>query len=139
METRRWHQRFDNFQRALDLLREAVAALKAGTLSDLEREGLIQRFEYTWELGWKSLRDYLTAAGVDVSSAVPANIIRAAFQAGLIADGDAWMAARTARNRMAHEYDRAVFDGVVVAIRDRYLTLLEELEGTLERERRIGN
>lgn len=139
MEARRWHQRLDNFRRALDLLREAVAALRAGTLSDLEREGLIQRFEYTWELGWKSLRDYLAAAGVEVSSAVPANIIRAAFQAGLIADGDAWMAARTARNRMAHEYDRAAFDSVVLAIRDRYLTLLEELEGTLEHERGIGN
>lgn len=139
MTTERWHLRHDNFRRALALLQEAVAAQKIGRLSDLEREGLIQRFEYTWELGWKSLRDFLFATGIEMTSAVPANVIRAAFQAGLIEDGEAWMEARTARNRMAHEYNRAAFEAIVVAIANRYLPLLEALELRLADERRAGN
>lgn len=57
----RWHYRFGSYGRALALLREGVSQADAAGLSDLEKEGLVQRFEYTWELAWKLLKDYLEA------------------------------------------------------------------------------
>lgn len=135
MESPRWHLRLDSFGAALELLGEAVAMLSDKGLSVLEREGLVQRFEYTWELGWKVMRDYLREAGVSIAVDVPANVIRAAFAANLIEDGDAWMDARKARNVMAHEYDQAAFEQIVIAISQRYYPLLRALHLRLEQER----
>lgn len=59
----RWQQRFDNFDRALGLLREALANGPAA-LNQLEKEGVVQRFEYTLELAWKTIKDYLEGSGV---------------------------------------------------------------------------
>ena len=59
----RWQQRFDNFDRALGLLREALANGPAA-LNQLEKEGVVQRFEYTLELAWKTIKDYLEESGV---------------------------------------------------------------------------
>ncbi|KQT32390.1 hypothetical protein ASG29_11405 [Sphingomonas sp. Leaf412] len=140
MEQPRWHLRHDNLKSALNkLLTEAIDGLRAGRLSMLEREGLIQRFEYSWELGWKTMRDYLRATGAGVAVPVPTNVIRAAFAVGLIADGDAWIEAKNARNAMAHEYDRLRADEVAAAIRDRFHPLLLALDAALDRERSIGN
>lgn len=139
MDVPRWHYRFDNFAGAFALLAEAVSRLEQGDLSQLEREGTIQRFEYTWELAWKTLRDFLTHSGVQFRAITPANVIRTAFEAGLIADGDAWIGAMKARNQMSHEYDRAAFERIVVEIKDRYFPLIAALKTTLEAERDAGN
>lgn len=130
----RWRLRFANYRAALSLLREAVVALKAGRLSMLEREGLIQRFEYTWELGWKVMRDYLIDAGSGSKIMVAADVIRAANEAGLINDGDGWIMAQRSRNQMAHEYDQQAFERITGEIADRYFGLLDELERTLQQD-----
>ena len=135
----RWHQRLDTLGRALARLSEATAWSRERPLSDLEREGLVQRFEFTWELAWKAMRDYLLDAGLTLDAQTPAGVIRAAFAAGLIADGDGWMAARAARNQMAHEYDRTRFEAIVAAIVDRYHPLIVELEQVLVQRRASGN
>ena len=139
MDTPRWHQRFENFGKALSQLREAVDDLQAGKLNDLAKAGLIQRFEYTWELGWKSMRDYLSAGGIVLTVASPINVIRAGNETRLIADGDAWVEAMQARNMMSHEYDMDAFERVVVEISDRYLPMLDALAEKLEHERAVGN
>ncbi|WP_375402666.1 nucleotidyltransferase substrate binding protein [uncultured Sphingomonas sp.] len=131
MAITRWKQRFGNYRRALSLLREAVVALRAGQLSMLEREGLIQRFEYTWELGWKVMRDYLIDAAYGTKIMVPADVIRAANETGLIKDGDGWIKAQRSRNQMAHEYDPTAFERITREIADQHLELLEDLERTL--------
>ena len=90
-------------------------------------EGVIQRFEYTWELAWKTLADILADEGKVIPSLTPKSVVRAAFAAEIISDGDAWMEALNARNLMSHTYDFKVFREVIVAIRQRYLALFEDL------------
>jgi nucleotidyltransferase substrate binding protein (TIGR01987 family) len=135
----RWHLRLGNFLRALSLLEEAVSRHLSAADDDLIKAGLIQRFEICWELGWKLMRDYLHAAGSPVDVPVPINVIRAAFQVGLIADGDAWVAAMKARNQWAHVYDQAVFEQAVRDIAADYLPLLRALGTVMQGERNAGN
>jgi nucleotidyltransferase substrate binding protein (TIGR01987 family) len=108
-------------------------------LTSLERAGAIQRFEGAWEQAWKSMRDYLRATGVRVETPSVANVIRAAFQVELIADGDAWIAAMQDRNETSHEYDEDAAARVFVSIGDTYLALLTQLEAQLQREVDRGN
>lgn len=129
----RWHYRFRNFSRAFSLLREALEE-EAGTLNQLEREGVIQRFEYTFELAWNLLKDRLEHDGVSLPTVTPRQVIRQAFQAQLIQDGDTWVDMLTDRNRMSHTYDLATFDIVIDRIQRRYLTILGALYERLSAE-----
>ena len=129
----RWHYRFRNFSCAFSLLREALEE-EAGTLNQLEREGVIQRFEYTFELAWNLLKDRLEHDGVSLPTVTPRQVIRQAFQAKLIQDGDTWVDMLTDRNRMSHTYDLATFDIVIGRIQRRYLTILGELHERLSLE-----
>jgi nucleotidyltransferase substrate binding protein (TIGR01987 family) len=131
----RWHQRYDNFRKSLDLLIEGVIERERRSLSDLEQAGIIQRYEMAWELGWKVLRDYLAEGGSPVELPSPANVIRAAFAIGLIADGDGWIAAMQLRNRLSHEYNQEAATLAVQEIATRHLELLRALADKLADER----
>lgn len=120
----RWKQRFQNFDRGVVLLREALAD-GPGPLSALEQEGVVQRFEYTFELAWKTLKDFLEAGGLVIAPLTPRQVIKDAFAAKVIADGQAWIDMLDHRNLLSHSYDRAVFEKAVVAIHARYLPALE--------------
>ncbi|MBK8189878.1 MAG: nucleotidyltransferase substrate binding protein [Vampirovibrionales bacterium] len=126
-EKARWQYRFDNFERAYGLLREAITLAAARDLTQLEKEGLIQRFEFTIELAWKTLKDYLESQNVALTQVTPRAVIREAFAARILTDGELWMDALDARNRMAHTYDRRQFEAVIEAIRLRYLDAIEAL------------
>ena len=123
----RWKQRFENFERGFVLLRSALEERTLDQLNQLEQEGVIQRFEYTFELAWKTLKDYLENAGVTLNQITPKSVIKAAFAARLIDDGQAWIDMLTHRNLMSHTYDCAKFQEVVVALKDRYIAILETL------------
>jgi nucleotidyltransferase substrate binding protein (TIGR01987 family) len=132
--TPRWRYRLENYGRAVTLLREAVELMRSRDLSMLEKEGMVQRFEFTWELGWKLLKDYLEHSGLVLPTVTPSAVIRAAFAAKLVEDGEVWMQALDARNRMAHTYSAAAFDKVADQIRDRYFPAMEALyHGMIER------
>jgi nucleotidyltransferase substrate binding protein (TIGR01987 family) len=119
----RWKQRFQNFARAFVLLREALER-GPGALSALEKEGTVQRFEYCFELAWKTLKDYLMESGVAISPVTPRQVIKDAFAAKLLDDGQLWMDMLVERNLLAHTYDKAVFDKAVAAIHACYLPAL---------------
>ena len=123
-EPPRWHYRFANYRRAFFLLREA---LDEKELTQLEKEGTIQRFEYTMELAWNVMKDYLEAQNVVLPQITPRAVIRAAFEANLIGDGEAWMDALDDRNKMSHTYNFERFEEVLENIRARYLTAMDEL------------
>ncbi len=107
----RWKQRFDNFTRALQTLTEAIELAHQRPLSKLEKQGLIQSFEFTHELGWKVLKDYLEDRGVgDLIGSRDAT--RSAFQNGLIEDGQAWMDMIKARNLTSHTYNQDVAENI---------------------------
>jgi nucleotidyltransferase substrate binding protein (TIGR01987 family) len=139
MDTPRWHLRLDNFLGALASLEASAGLASERDLSELEKAGFVQQFEVCWEAGWKAMRDYLYTAGSPVDVPVARNVIRAAFQANLIADGDMWIEAMKARNVMSHEYDCSAFDKTVGKIAVDFLPLLTSLHARLVEERDAGN
>lgn len=126
-EKPRWLYRLENYGRAFSLLREAMEIMDSRPLTQLEKEGVIQRFEFTWELAWKLLKDYLEASGVALETITPAAVIRAGFAAKIIQEGDIWMQALDARNKMSHTYNFKIFEKIIEDIRARYFARLEEL------------
>jgi nucleotidyltransferase substrate binding protein (TIGR01987 family) len=127
----RWKQRFHNFDRAVVLLREPVAR-GVTTLSSLEKEGTVQRFEFAVELAWKTLKDFLENEGRIIAPVTPRNVIKEAFAARILGDGQVWIDMLDHRNLLTHTYDAVEFDKAVLAIRDRYLAAFESLHAWLK-------
>ena len=92
----RWTQRFSSFRRVFVKLSQAVINEEVDTYSDLEKEGLVQRFEYTYELAWKTLQDFLREKEYP-ELAGPTPVIQQAFQDGYIEDGTYWMEMKKSR------------------------------------------
>ena len=126
----RWHQRFENFRRALLQLQKAVELSKERPLSDLERQGLIQAFEFIHELSWKTLKDFLTARGV-AELYGSKDTTREAFSQGLIRDGELWMAMIRHRNLSTHTYDESTIQQIVSAVTQDYTHAFTALEAAL--------
>ena len=125
-ETLRWHYRFRNFSRAYILLSEAIEPGVA-ELNELEREGAILRFQYTFQLAWLTLKDRLEYGGITLAEVTPRQVIREAYAARLIDDAEVWTDLLVDRNLMAHTYDFARFEAVIANIGSRYLAVLGEL------------
>lgn len=121
----RWKQRFSNFSRALSLLREAMEE-DVFSLKQLEKEGIIQRFEYTFELAWKVLKDKMEFDGIVLDQISPKAVVRQAFAAKYINDPDTWLKMIGDRNLMSHTYDFVKFEAVIQSIADFYLPMLDE-------------
>lgn len=124
----RWKQRFDNFDRAYLLLRE-VQERGVDTLSQLEKEGAIQRFELAFELAWKTLKDYLSDIGIVVKPVAPRPVLKEAYQAQIIEDGQVWIDMMLDRSQLSHTYDRTGFDDVLRVVVGRYLDAFGRLHG----------
>lgn len=129
----RWQQRLASFERALSLLREAMLN-GPGALNQLEKEGVIQRFEYCFELGWKTGKDYMEANGFVFAVVMPRQVLKEAYAAKIIADGEAWIAMLDHRNLLSHTNSPVVFEQAVAAIQERYLPALEQLKGFMQLE-----
>lgn len=127
----RWRQRLQNYSRALSLLQSALVR-GVGALNDLEKEGTVQRFEYTVELAWKSLKDYIEFSGVELRSITPKSVIKAAFAARIISDGQLWVDMIDHRNLLSHKYDQALLSQGLGEIQTRYLPALEALQQYLQ-------
>lgn len=133
-EKHRWQYRFANFKRAYHLLQEADEVAAGRRLSQLEQEGMIQRFEYCVELAWKVMKDYLEYQNIVFAQVTPSAVIKEAFAAKLITDGEGWMHALDARNKMSHTYNFDVFERVLADIHSRYLDCFGQLYETLAAE-----
>jgi nucleotidyltransferase substrate binding protein (TIGR01987 family) len=129
----RWVYRFENYKRAFSLLREAIGYMDGRELSQLEKEGVIQRFEYTMELAWKVMRDYLESENVVFEQITPKAVIREAFESRFVSDGQLWMDMLDARNLMSHSYDQKDFEEVIDNLRHVYLGAFTELHTKLLR------
>jgi nucleotidyltransferase substrate binding protein (TIGR01987 family) len=122
----RWQQRAESFAKAAALLRRALSD-GPDALNDLEKEGTVQRFEFTVELAWKTLKDYLEHSGVQLASVTPKSVIKAAFAARLIPDGQLWIDMLNERNLLSHMYDEALLEKGLQHIHERYLPAMEQL------------
>lgn len=124
----RWIQRFDNFKRAFARLREASEMAEQRGLSDLERQGLIQSFEFTHELAWNTFKDFLGARGSSAKLYGSRDTTRAAFAAELIEDGEVWMKMIEHRNESSHTYNDDVAGKIMAAVQTHYVPAFEAFE-----------
>ena len=125
----RWKQRFDNLQRAYKRLCSMLELMRQDPDSDVIRMAVIKSYEFTFELSWKTLKDYLAYNGIDAR--LPREVIKQAFATGLLVDGELWIAMLEERNLMAHTYDDARAKVAVEQIKDRYLNGLSQLQELL--------
>ena len=126
----RWKQRFQNFEKAF--LQLESATIKLQSLSDLEKEGLIQRFEYTFELAWKTLKNYLESQNVEAK--FPREVIKKGFQYEIIEDGEIWMDMLEKRNLMAHTYDEEIFNEAINQISTLYFSEIKKVFNFFKRQ-----
>jgi len=130
----RWLQRFQNYQKALAQLTQAVDLSHQRTLSKLEQQGLIQGFEYTHELAWNTLKDFLEARGAAVIFG-SRDTTRAAFTAGLIDQGEVWMQMIQSRNQSTHTYNEEMMTQIVTAVIQTYMAEFTKLQSKFEQLR----
>lgn len=124
----RWEQRFSNFQKALTQLQKFI---DKGDLSELEKQGLIKAFEYTYELAWNTLKDFLEFQGqTDIYGSRDAT--RRAFQLGIIENGESWMDMLKSRNATSHTYNIEVAEEICQAVTNDYFSLFIQLKEKLE-------
>lgn len=126
MTDSRWKQRFNNYSKAFQTLVAAQELARTRDLSDLEEQGLIQSFEFTHELAWNVLKDYLEEKGI-TGLIGSKDATRTAFRNGLIENGDAWMKMIEDRNRTSHTYDEAVAQSVAENILNLYFPAFDAL------------
>lgn len=129
----RWLQRLSNFNKAFNQLNSAVQLCKTRELSDLEKQGLIQAFEYTYELAWNLIRDYFWWQG-NTGITGSRDAIREAFANGLLEDGDAWMRMLQDRNRTSHTYNEDTARAILNNILTQHHSLLEKLQTRMRDE-----
>ena len=149
-ENIRWEQRLTNYNKALAKLDQAVNEIRKNYpadddgnidedefLDDIIKEGLIQRFEYTHELAWNVMKDYLTYQGVvDITGSRDA--VREAFSMGLLRDGDVWMDMIKSRNKTSHTYNEETADEIFNKIMDEYIVAFNAFGHKME-ELRSGD
>ncbi len=120
----RWKQRFNSFRKAL---RQLEKFIEKGDLNELEQQGLIKAFEYTYELAWNLLKDYLEYQGF-TNVAGSRDTFRESYSANLVTDGDVWMEMLKSRNLTSHSYNQKTADEIGNAIKTNYYNLFISLE-----------
>jgi len=124
----RWEYRFLEFQKSLKNLKKAVAIKSP---DDIYRAGILHLFEVSFELSWKTLKDYLEFLGYIINS--PKQVLIHAFKDGIISDGHSWYDALEKRNLIAHTYNEEEVIEIETLIRSKFLNLLKELEKYLKK------
>lgn len=121
----RWIQRLDNYKTAFQQLQSAQKLYQERPLSDLEKQGVIQAFEFTHELAWNVIKDYFEYQGQPGING-SRDAAREAFQKKLISSGDVWMEMIKSRNLTSHTYNKKVATEIVAKICDHYVSAFEE-------------
>ncbi len=124
----RWKQRFSNYSKAFLQLEKFVK--KGKDLNEMEKQGLIQAFEYTFELSWNVIKDYYEYQAVtEIQGSRDA--FRLAFNRGLINDGESWMKMIVSRTKTTHTYNEETADEIATAIIGSYFFMFKELYQTM--------
>lgn len=131
----RWIQRFHNYRKALASLADAIALAEERELSALEQQGLIQGFEFTFDLAWKTLQDILRERNNPDVNGGPNVIITYSLDYGYIKDYEAWKAMKKSRDLTSHSYDEETADDIADKIVNLYYGLFIQLETRLQLEK----
>ncbi len=127
----RWKQRLDNYARALQQLAAAVELSQERSLSQLEKQGLIQAFKFTHELAWNVIKDFFVYQG-NTNITGSRDATREAFSTSLIKDGDGWMEMIRSRNQSTHTYNQATADEIAGKICENYLGLFIQFQNKMQ-------
>ena len=127
----RWLERFEKFKKALGQLKSAKELYEQRELTELEKQGFIQVFEYTFDLSWNLIRDYFIYQGItEIRGSRDA--FRLAFKYGIVEDGELWMEMIQARNLTSHTYDEKMAEELLGEIIRRYYPAFERLRSKFE-------
>lgn len=127
----RWQQRLDSYRKARQRLTSAVQLAATRPLTDLEKQGLIQAFEFVFELAWQVMKDYFLYQGnPEITGSRDA--IRTAFKHSLITDGEGWMEMIKSRNQTSHTYNEAVANSICEKILGSYHPLFAQFEANMQ-------
>ena len=122
----------DNYLRAVQRLGEALEEYAANP-TDTVRDGVIQRFEFTFDLAWKSLKEYMQDQGATPPLQFPKQVLREAYAAELIDDEGVWLDMLNARNQTSHIYDDHTAAVIAAKIQNAYLPELQKLAARWEK------
>jgi len=125
----RWQQRFNNYLKALSQLEKFI--VKGDSLNELEEQGLIKAFEYSYELAWSCMKDFYENQG-ETNIQGSRDAIRMAYRRGLIEDGESWMKMIESRIRTSHTYNEETAKEIVAAIKQTYYHLFLLLRAQFE-------
>lgn len=132
----RWKQRLQNYLSALQQLEEGVRLFRVRPLSNIEKQGLIQAFEFTHELAWNVMKDYFEFQGT-TSLTGSRDAIREAFRRGIVDHGELWMDMIRSRNLSTHTYNEATAELIIIRVVDHYLTLFQKFAEKMEEFARV--
>jgi len=121
-EPLRWTLRFKNLEKAYSQFEKGIRLPRP---SELERQGIIQSFEFTFELSWKCLKDYLSAQGVECS--FPRDVIKQAFKSGVIENGEIWLEMLASRNLLTHTYDERIAREAYEKIKNHFFPAIAQV------------
>lgn len=99
--------------------------------NDLNIDGVLHRYEFTFELAWKTLKDYLEYLGITVNTGSPREVIKESFAHNLISDGDIWIKMMLARNSLSHLYDEETSRQIYREIKNEFMDQIEKLVESL--------
>lgn len=127
----RWKQRFQNLQKARARFLEALEGIAKEPENHLYQIALIGAFQFTFELAWKTIKDFLVHNGVEVS--LPREVLKQAFHHKVIQDGQVWIEMLEDRNLMAHVYQEPAARQAGDSIRKRYAPAIQQVYEDLHR------
>ena len=116
--------------KATERLKEALNEKE----TEIAIDGTLHRFEFTFELAWKTMKDLMEYNGIIESTGSPREVLRTAFQNGIIEDGEAWINMMLARNSLSHLYDEETSRKIYKDIKEKYIVLIEKLNEVLEKQ-----
>lgn len=125
---KRFEERKEDFEKATNRLKEALREEE----TDLAVDGVLHRYEFTFELAWKTMKDYLEYQGITSKIGSQREIIKEAFAAGIIENGETWIDMMLSRNTLSHLYDeetsREIYDKIKEKYIHEFVKLIEKLE-----------
>ncbi len=125
----RWKQRYQNWKKAFLQFEKNLQIISP---NDAEKQGIIKSYEYTFELSWKTLKDYLESIGITALS--PRDVIKQSFHMQIITDGDTWIDMLNQRNLMAHTYNEELAQKALQLIKEHYYLVIKTLMSYLEQQ-----
>lgn len=125
----RWKQRFQNYKKALAQLE---SGLEVKNPDILQKQGIIQCFEYTLELAWKTLQDFLIQERGYADARGPRPVIERAFEDGIVKDGITWLDMLKSRNLTIHLYDEKEMEAIYTKVAKKYRTPFTALRNFFE-------